>query len=59
MLFILSLHVNISCGVKLLNILRIVLLKMLTFSWTLVFEKANVQLNPLIALPISSILVSL
>ena len=59
MLFILSLHVNISCGVKLLNILRIVLLKMLTFSWTLVFEKDISQLNPLIAFPISSILVSL
>ena len=52
----LSSHANISCGMKLLRIFRIVLLKMLTFSLTLVFEKALVQLNSLIALRISSIL---
>ena len=55
----LSSHVNISCGMKLLKILRIVLLKILTFSLTLVFEKALAQLKPLIALQISSILASL
>ena len=35
------------------------LLKTLTFSLTLVLEKALVQLNPLLALQISSILASL
>ena len=44
-------HVNISCG-----ILRVVLSIILTFSLTLVFEKALVPLKPLIALRISSIL---
>ena len=36
----LRLHINISCGAKLLRILKIVLLKSLTFSLTLMFEKA-------------------
>ena len=45
----LSSHVNISCGLKLAGVLRIVLLKILTFSMTLVFEKTLALLNSLIA----------
>ena len=51
----LSSHVNISCGLKLAGVLRIVLLKILTFSMTLVFEKALALLNSLIAPRISSL----
>ena len=50
---------NISCGIMLFIILRIMLLKTLTFSLTLVLEKALVQLNPLLAFRRSSILASL
>ena len=42
-------HVNISCGMKLLRIFGIMVLKRLTFSLTLLFEKGLVQLNLLIA----------
>ena len=45
----LSLHTIISCGIKLLRILRIVLLKILTFSLTIAFENALSQLNYLMA----------
>ena len=45
----LSPHTIISCGIKLLRILRIVLLKILTFSLTIAFENALSQLNYLMA----------
>ena len=45
--------VNILCGTKLLRILRIVLLKMLTFSFEKSLEKARAQLNSLIAFRLS------
>ena len=49
-----SSHVKISCGIKLFRVLKV-----LTFSFTLLFEKALVQLNSLNALRITSILASL
>ena len=49
----LSLHTIVSCGIKLLRILRIVLLKISTFSLTFVFENALSQLNSLMARLIS------
>ena len=55
----LSSHITTSCGVALLRILRIVLLKMSTFSLMLVFKKALCQLNSLIAHLMSSVLASL
>ena len=42
-------HVNISCGMKLHRIFRIVVLKRLIFLLTLLFEKGLIQLNLLIA----------
>ena len=44
----LSLHTIVSCGIKLLRILRtVLLLKISTFSLTFVFENAPSQLNSL------------
>ena len=53
-----SLHKIVSCGIKLLIMLKIVLVKIPTFSSIVVFKKALCQLNLLIALFISSVLAS-
>ena len=55
----LSSHTTNSCEMKLRRIFRIVLLKMSTFSLTLVYKKALFQLNLLIACLMSSVLSSL
>ena len=53
-----SLHKIVSCGIKLLIMLKTVLVKIPTFSSIVVFKKALCQLNLLIALFISSVLAS-
>ena len=55
----LSLHAIVSCGIKSLRILRIVLLKISTFSVTIVIENVLSQLNSLMARLISLVFASL
>ena len=55
----LSLHKIVSCGIKLLIMLKTVLMKIPTFSSTVVFKKALCRLNSPVALFISSVLASL
>ena len=55
----LSSHTTNLCRMTLLRIFRIVLLKMSTFSLTMVFKKAQSQLNSLIARLMSLVVASL